>query len=95
LNYEKIKRIVDARFIEEGWGKIEESSQEVNTGQGNIRYTVLSYTPTYTIEGNGDVGTKIITSIGYEYNIKGSIQGQNIDQTYSYSWTMEYERINS
>jgi len=84
-----------SRFMEEGWGRIGETSQVVDTGQGSIRYTVLSYTPTYTIQGNGDVGTKITAGIGYQYNIKGSIEGRNIDQTYSYSWSMEYERINS
>jgi len=83
-----------SRFMEESWAQIADQTTTVNTGVGALTVTVLGYEPTYKIVGDGDIGTRITASASYQYNIKGSVQGQNINENYSYGFSWIYERIN-
>ena len=83
-----------ARFIEESWEQIESQSFSIDTEQGSVTVTVLGYEPTYSVQGDGGVGTKITAGTQYQYTIKGNVQGQQFDETYSYSFSWVYERIN-
>ncbi len=83
-----------AAFIEDQWDDVGQSINEsINTTQGTITYSTTQFTPEYTVEGDGGVGTVITTSLSYGYHIFGNVSGQPIDQTYSFNWTNIYTRV--
>lgn len=83
-----------AAFIEDMW---EDIGTQVNStysdDTGSVTFTVSNYSPTYTASGNGEVGTVITAGMSFAYSVVGNIQGQNINESMSYSWSITYKRV--
>jgi len=77
-----------SRFLELGWGDILDFSESNSTGEG-YSFTIQSYSPTYNISGDGEIGTTITASSNITYSIttpQGTTSG-------SYVWSFEYKRV--
>lgn len=81
-------------FIEDMWGDIgEQIDGSFSDESGSFAITVSNYTPTYTTTGTGGVGTTIVAGMSFAYKIVGTVNGQAINQSVSYSWTLTYKRV--
>ncbi len=91
------------QFDELYWGSLSELGSSIDTDcsddpdtQCNIVVTVSRLDSSYDITGNGEVGTLITGSVGYDWRISGWVKSggirQAIDQSYSWALSWRWER---
>lgn len=84
-----------AAFLEDMWSNIgDQVNESYSDENGSFTITVSNYLPTYQSSGSGEVGTTITAGMNFAYTIVGNLNGQAVNQSVNYNWTLTYKRIN-